>query len=166
MGSADKTLQTELKRQNAGGEQLRHARLRCADEGFTTCTNLRLGLSVQAKSSLNFRESLLLCAPPSYATRLLPVCIISWAPLEKKKEEKKTLQALYCLPALSKTSAGGAQVLFWNAFAVGLCGILGVLMLQLMTISTIVDEKLPLLLIKCPGPVHGLTCKIYSCAPI
>lgn len=84
----------------------------------------------------------------------------------KKKEEKKTLQALYCLPALSKNSAGGAQVLFWNAFAVGLCGILGVLMLQLMTISTIVDEKLPLLLIKCPGPVHGLTCKIYSCAPI
>lgn len=89
MGSADKTLQTELKRQNAGGEQLRHARLRCADEGFTTCTNLRLGLSVQAKSSLNFRESLLLCAPPSYATRLLPVCIISWAPLEKKKKKKK-----------------------------------------------------------------------------
>lgn len=85
---------------------------------------------------------------------------------KKKRRRKKTLQALYCLPALSKNSAGGAQVLFWNAFAVGLCGILGVLMLQLMTISTIVDEKLPLLLIKCPGPVHGLTCKIYSCAPV
>lgn len=126
------------------------------------CTNLRLGLSVQAKSSLNFRESLLLCMPPSYAMWLLPVCIISWAPLEKKKQYKHYTVCKHCL----KTQWGGAQVLFWNAFAVGLGGILGVLMLQLMNISTIVDEKLPLLLIKCSGPVHGLTCKIYSCAPI
>lgn len=64
------------------------------------------------------------------------------------KEKRKSLQALRRLPALSKNSAGGAQVLFYIAFAVGLRGILGVLMLQLMTIFTIVDEKLSLLLIK------------------
>lgn len=79
---------------------------------------------------------------------------------------KKKKQVLHCLPALSKDSAGGTQVLFYNAFAGGLCGILGTLMLRLMTVSTIVDVKLPSILIKCSGPVHGLTRKIYSYAPI
>lgn len=86
--------------------------------------------------------------------------------LLEEEGKKKTLQGSHCLPVLSKNSAGGTQVFFYNAFAVGLCGILGALMLQQLTTSTIVDEKLPSLLIKCWGPVHGLTCKMHSYSPI